>query len=206
MMSPSNSKTRNVRDVERDWMARASSGDIEAFGELFESCYPRIFRMAYAILHDRAAADDVAQETFLKAFDKISSYRGESAPRAWLSSIALNVCRHRLRAGKHTEGGVTDRALESGRRLFRPRTRAGASKAVEHENLRLLVLALGFLTEAQREVFLLHYEQDLSYEEIGQILGLGSGTARALAHRAKASLRARLGSQAWIAKNVSLAD
>ena len=59
---------------------------------------------------------------------------------------------------------------------------------------RLLAIAMGYLTESQREVFLLHYDQNLSYEDIGQILDMRPGAARALAHRAKANLRRRLSS------------
>jgi RNA polymerase sigma-70 factor (ECF subfamily) len=185
---------------EREFMTRALAGDTEAYGDLFEMCQPKIFRMAYGILHDNAAAEDAVQETFLKGLDRISTYRGDSAPRAWFASIALNVCRHRIREGKHLESGVTDRTLEGGRRIFRPRTRAAASRAVQHEDHRLLAIAMGFLTESQREVFLLHYDQGLSYDEIGEILGLRAGAARALAHRAKANLREKLGSEIWISK------
>jgi RNA polymerase sigma-70 factor (ECF subfamily) len=165
-------------------------------------CQPKIFRLAYGILHDSAAAEDAVQETFLKGLDRSSTYRGDSAPRAWFASIALNVCRHRLREGKHLESGVTDRKLEGGHRIFRPRTRAAASRAVQHEDHRLLAIAMGYLTESQREVFILHYDQGLSYDEIGEILGLRAGAARALAHRAKANLREKLGSEIWVSKNV----
>ncbi len=179
------------QDLERALMTRALSGDTEAYGQLFEMCRPRVHRMAYSILHDSASADDVVQEAFLRGLDRISTYRGESAPRAWFLSIALNVCRHRLRESKHLEG-ANDRTLEAGRRIFRPRTRAVASKVIQQENHRLLAIAMGYLTDSQREVFLLHYDQNLSYEVIGQILDMRPGAARALAHRAKANLRKRL--------------
>lgn len=179
------------QDLERSLMTRALAGDTDAYGQLFEMCRPRVHRMAYSILHDSASADDVVQEAFLRGLDRISTYRGESAPRAWFLSIALNVCRHRLRESKHLEG-ANDRTLEAGRRIFRPRTRAVASKVIQQENHRLLAIAMGYLTDSQREVFLLHYDQNLSYEDIGQILDMRPGAARALAHRAKANLRKRL--------------
>lgn len=193
MMRSPNAPRGGDQDFERGLMNRALLGDTEAYGELFELCRAKIHRMAYAILHDSATADDVVQETFLRGLDRISTYRGESAPRAWFSSIALNVCRHRIRENKHLEG-ANDRTLESGRRVFRPKTRAVASKVIQKEDHRQLVVAMGFLTDSQREVFLLHYDQNLSYEDIGQILDLRPGAARALAHRAKANLRRRLGS------------
>lgn len=179
------------QDLERTLMSRALAGNTDAYGQLFELCRPRVHRMAYSILHDSASADDVVQEAFLRGLDRISTYRGESAPRAWFLSIALNVCRHRLRESKHLEG-ANDRTLEAGRRIFRPRTRAVASKVIQQENHRLLAIAMGYLTDSQREVFLLHYDQNLSYEDIGHILDMRPGAARALAHRAKANLRKRL--------------
>jgi RNA polymerase sigma-70 factor (ECF subfamily) len=184
-------------------MSRAMAGDSRAYGELFEKYRERISRMAYAIVHDASAAEDVVQETFLKGLDRIATYRAEAAPRAWFSSIALNVCRHRLREGKREAERAGERQLDGGRRLWRPRTRGAATKVVQQENNRLLAVALGFLTEAQREVFVLHYDQGLAYEEIAQIVGIRPGAARALAHRAKAALRDKLGSEVWISRHAS---
>jgi RNA polymerase sigma-70 factor (ECF subfamily) len=189
--------------VEMGLMSRAMAGDSGAYGELFEKYRERISRMAYAIVHDQSAAEDVVQETFLKGLDRIATYRAEAAPRAWFSSIALNVCRHRLREGKREAERAGERQLDGGRRLWRPRTRGAATKVVQQENNRLLAVALGFLTEAQREVFVLHYDQGLAYEEIAQIVGIRPGAARALAHRAKAALRDKLGSEVWISRHAS---
>lgn len=189
--------------AEIELMSRAMAGDSSAYGELFEKYRERISRMAYAIVHDQSAAEDVVQETFLKGLDRIATYRAEAAPRAWFSSIALNVCRHRLREGKREAERAGERQLDGGRRLWRPRTRGAATKVVQQENNRLLAVALGFLTEAQREVFVLHYDQGLAYEEIAQIVGIRPGAARALAHRAKAALRDKLGSEVWISRHAS---
>ena len=183
-------------------MARAMAGDGPAYGRIFELYRPGIYNIAYAILHNDAGAEDVVQETFAKGFDRISTFRSESSPKAWLSSIAINACRHRLRENRRGVEQAGERVLDGGRRLWRPRTRGAASKLVQNESQRLLAIALGYLTEQQREVFLLHYEQELPYDEIGQILGIRSGAARALAHRAKAALRQRLESEVWISKQV----
>jgi RNA polymerase sigma-70 factor, ECF subfamily len=189
-------------DLDRRLMAKALTGDLRAYGDLIERHHERLHRLSYGILHDLAAAEDAVQETFLKALDRIASYRGESAPQAWLTAIALNVCRHRIRDGKREPAGVEHRTLEGGRQVQRPRSRAAASRAAQHEHSRLLAIAMGYLTEAQREAFLLHYDQGLPYEEVGQILGIRPGAARALAHRAKASLREHLGDEGWAADNL----
>lgn len=188
--------------MDMESMRRAMAGDAEAYGQLFERSRERIYRLAYGFLHDAAGAEDCVQETFTKGLANLSSYRGESHPRGWFSSIAMNVCRRRLRDGKHQQEGASDRTLEGGRRFWRPQTRAPLSKVVLQEDFRLLALAMGYLTEPQREVFLLHYLQELSYDEIGGILGIRAGAARALSHRAKAMLRDKLGSEVWVSKHI----
>jgi RNA polymerase sigma-70 factor (ECF subfamily) len=174
-------------------MNRSRSGDMTPYAILFKRHADRIWRLAYMILHSSAAAEDVTQETFTRGLTHITSYRGESEPRAWFSSIALNLCRHHIR-DRSKEAELADSAtLEQGGRIGRPRTRGAISSAVRRETNRLLVIALGYLTHAQREVFVLHYVDDLPYEEISKILEIRPGAARALAHRAKAVLQKHLG-------------
>jgi RNA polymerase sigma-70 factor (ECF subfamily) len=178
-------------------MARANAGDRESYSRIFELCQKRIYGLAYTLLHHAAEADDCVQETFLIGLEKLSTYRGESSPHAWFAAIALNLCRHRFRDGKRDPAAVPAQKLDSGHRVARPRTRAVVSKLAQKEHGRLIAIALGALTQPQREVFALRYEEELSYEEIGQILGLKTGAARALAHRAKAVLREELGPRVW---------
>ena len=178
---------------DQELMNRSKGGDMTPYALLFKRHADRIWRMAYMILHSSAAAEDVTQETFTRGLTHIASYRGEAEPRAWFSSIALNLCRHYLR-DKNKEAELADSAkLERGGRVGRPRTRGALSSAVRRETNRLLAVALGYLTQAQREVFVLHYVDDLPYEEVSQILEIRPGAARALAHRAKAVLQKQLG-------------
>lgn len=174
-------------------MEKAKAQDMTSYAVLFKRHADRIWRLAYMILHSWTAAEDVVQETFTRGLTHIASYRGEAEPRAWFSSIALNLCRHYLR-DRNKEAELVDSAkLERGGRIRRPRTRGALSSAVRRETNRLLAVALGFLTQAQREVFVLHYVDELPYEDVGQILEIRPGAARALAHRAKAALQKKLG-------------
>src|SRR5438552_13315507 len=99
--------------IERDLMNRALAGDALAYGGLFELHRERIYRMAYAMLHDSDAGEDCVQATFANGLANLSSYRGESEPKAWFTAIALNLCRHRVRDWKHAPGAAADHALES---------------------------------------------------------------------------------------------
>jgi RNA polymerase sigma factor (sigma-70 family) len=174
-------------------MEKAKTQDMTSYAVLFKRHADRIWRLAYMILHSWTAAEDVVQETFTRGLTHIASYRGEAEPRAWFSSIALNLCRHYLRDRNKEAEFVDSSKLERGGRIRRPRTRGALSSAVRRETNRLLAVALGFLTQAQREVFVLHYVDELPYEDVGQILDIRPGAARALAHRAKAALQKKLG-------------
>jgi RNA polymerase sigma-70 factor (ECF subfamily) len=191
--APGNTLAASAELSDQELMNRSKGGDMTPYALLFKRHADRIWRMAYMILHSSAAAEDVTQETFTRGLTHIASYRGEAEPRAWFSSIALNLCRHYLR-DKNKEAELADSAkLERGGRVGRPRTRGALSSAVRRETNRLLAVALGYLTQAQREVFVLHYVDDLPYEEVSQILEIRPGAARALAHRAKAVLQKQLG-------------
>jgi RNA polymerase sigma-70 factor (ECF subfamily) len=174
-------------------MGRALKGEREPYAELFQRHAERIWRLAFLILHSTSGAEDVVQETFTRGLSRIQSYRGEAEPKAWFSSIALNLCRHLLRDRKKEAELAKADKLDRGVRIGRPRTRGALTSAIRREGNNMLTIALGFLTEAQREVFVLHYVDELPYETIGQILNLKAGAARALAHRAKSVLQKKLG-------------
>ena len=179
---------------DRMLMARAQAGAVEAFTELYDLHAQRTFRMAYAVVHNRSTAEEIVQESFVRGLEKVKSYRGEAPPRAWLASITLNLCRHYLRDRK-TSGAryAEDKNIEGARPLRRARTRGVFTQVSLRESSHLLAVALGYLTEAQREVVALRFEKGLSYEEIGDILDMQPGAARALVFRAKVTLKEKLG-------------
>lgn len=174
-------------------MHLASSGEMTPYAVLFRRHADRIWRMAYMILHSSSMAEDVVQETFTQGLSHIRSYRGEAEPRTWFSSIALNLCRHILRDRKKEAQLAGEEKLDQGSRAYKPRPRGALTSAIRREGNRMLTMALGYLTEAQREVFVLHYIDDLPYEDVARILNIRAGAARALAHRAKLMLQKRLG-------------
>lgn len=167
-------------------MRLAAAGDAIAFSELVRRHTPAIHRMSYLLLHSSAEAEDVVQETFAAALERMDQFRGEGEPGGWFYAIALNLCRRRLREEKRR-----DQLVDSARHM-RMERRGVLTSALRRETARKLALALGYLTEEQREVFVLHYVEELPYEEISGILGVTPEAARALAHRARVALRERL--------------
>ncbi len=176
---------------DRRLMEKAAEGDRAAYAELFQGHAPRLQRLAYLILHDSASAEDAMQETFTRGLDKVRTWRGEARPDVWLYSIALNVCRKQLRKDSVREASASPDDLEGGRRPGRT-PRGVLTSIVRRETSRRLAIALGFLTDLQREVFVLHYVEGLPYDEIAPLLGVSVVGARGLAHRAKAVLREKL--------------
>lgn len=172
-------------------MERARQGDRESYGKLFQRQAPGIWQMAYLILHNAEAAEDAVQETFTAGMEHLADFRGESEPRAWFCAIALNVCRQMIRRRQVRESRADTSALEAGRPQGPPK-RGVLTSLLRHETSRRLAIALGFLTDAQREVFVLHHVEDLPFEEIAKITGRRPGALRALAHRARLILREKL--------------
>ena len=176
---------------DRALMARSGAGDRGAYAELFARHADRIWHSAYYLLHDRWAADDVLQETFTRGLSGIEGYRGDAEPATWLGMIALNLCRRQLRDSKRRAKSAEAPALEKRRKPGR-RPRGVLTSVLRRETERQLVLALGFLTEGQREVFVLHYVEEMPFKEIAEALGTTVSAALALAHRARQEILSRV--------------
>jgi RNA polymerase sigma-70 factor (ECF subfamily) len=177
-------------EPEGELMHRAIGGDRLAYAELFRRYSERIARLAYLLLHDAASAEDAVQETFTNGLAKIHTWRGDSTPIAWFSAIALNVCRRTLRDRRTHAELAGPEALEAAHRPGSAH-RGVVTSVVRRETARRLSVALGFLTDAQREVFVLHYVEGLPYDVIADMLKTTPGAARALAHRGRAVLQER---------------
>ena len=154
--------------------------DEELFRELYRRHAPALYR--FALLRAGAeAADDVVQETWLRAMRGLAGYRGAAAFRTWLTGIALNVCREgkgrrmRLVPAEPSLAAVPDPE---------PPTSAGERKDLQW--------AIGKLPEAAREVLLLHDVEGHTHSEIGELLGIAPGTSKSQLHKARRALRASL--------------
>lgn len=148
---------------------------------LFESHADSILRMCFLYLNDRQAAEDALQETFIKAYRNIGSFRGDSAPGTWLIRIAVNTCKNFLRSSRELLGTeYTD--VET---LLPP--------VEEDEAARLSVCGeIGRLPQKYREVILLYYYQELSMKEISSVLELPQTTVAYRLRQGKKLLRPAL--------------
>lgn len=161
----------------------------EAFAELVRRYQDRVYALAYRFLRNHSDAEDVAQETFLRAFRSLETFQAGGRFAPWLFRIATNLCLDLLRARRPIvsleDNPVPPASLE----------RVEATVDVR-ERWRALQEALQTLPEAFRVVFLLRHESDLSYQEIAQTLGIPINTVRTRLHRARELLRERL--KEWV--------
>jgi RNA polymerase sigma-70 factor (ECF subfamily) len=153
-------------------LAVESEGDRErAFEALLEMYEDRVLRLAYAILEDRAAAEDAAQEAFVRIWKALPRFRGEAALSTWVYSIARNAALTRLaRERRHPREPVREVA---------------APAAAEPPDLEPL---LARLPENYRRVLRLYYLEEKSYEQVAEALAIPMGTVKTHLHRAKKML------------------
>jgi RNA polymerase sigma-70 factor (ECF subfamily) len=188
------------RTADLDAVERCLAGDREAFGEIVERWQDRIYGAVLRMVRDTELARDLAQETFLRAYSKLSSFRGDSAVGTWLYSIALNQVRSEMRkraALKYGSpvslDGIRGGDGDDGPRYEPADSAAGAAeRAVTKEDCALLLAEMGQLDAEHREVLVLREFQDLPYDEIASVLEVPVGTVRSRLHRARGELRERL--------------
>jgi RNA polymerase sigma-70 factor, ECF subfamily len=162
--------------------ARVLAGDLDAFEGIVQRWQHRLVSLAWRFCRDPALAEDMAQEAFLKAFRSLAAFRGESAFSTWLTAVALNTYRSRLRAE-----GPPLLSLDPARTF---RTEAGALRGLmERQDAEGVRKAILTLPARYREAILLFYFEDKSVAEAASVLGIAEGTLKARLHRGRALLR-----------------
>lgn len=160
---------------------------------LMRAHYPYIHRLAISILDDESEADDAAQETFIAACRSLERFRGEASPRTWLTSIAINACRGRLRKRKIFQ--TLQSTLQS-LHLLRLAPVSPEESALQSESDRRLWQAVDSLDEKHRLPVILFYVHELSVPEIAAVLGTSQGTVHSRLHYARKKLQTELGNLA----------
>lgn len=170
--------------TESQLIQRLKDGDHGVTRSLYDLHVDRVFRLCYRFAGEYDLAQDFTQETFVRAFSKIATFRGESAFGTWISAIATSVSLNELRRIKRfrtREAPLDDQLV-------------GASTAtrVEPDLREDLHRAIDDLPEGYRTVFLLHDLEGYTHEEIGEILGIKAGTSKSQLFRARSRLREML--------------
>ena len=175
--------------VYRGWdevsLLRASlNGEVEAWGEIVVRYKQAVFGLCLGFLRNRADAEDLTHDAFIRAYENLRRYQLERKFSTWLFTVAANLCRNRLRYRRYhpviepldlQEGGIDPAA------------------AVAREDRQVRVKrALESLSPGYRSPLVLRYYNELSYREIGELLSLPEGTIKTRIHRAKVMLKQEL--------------
>ncbi len=182
---------------ERNLVERAKSGDQSAFRAIMEQNNRRLYRVARAVMKDDTEAEDVVQETYLRAFFNLSKFRGESSLTTWLTRIALNEALGRKRKQRAM---VTLETVETAQQTSAQIIQFPAMNtetdpersAAQNEIQRLLERAMDALPEPFRVVFVMRDVEEMSIEETAFHLGIRPQTVKTRLHRARRLLRQSL--------------
>lgn len=165
---------------------RVLGGDVEAFGLIVDRYHPRALKVATAVLGDSDDAEDAVQEAFVRAFRALASYAERERFGAWLMRIVVNQSRTRATRGRRwSAGGAHPDGIET---LADP-TRHPSETLSQREEL---AHALAQLGAEQREAVVLRFAEELSYEEMAVVTGVGVSALKMRVQRACARLRSLL--------------
>jgi RNA polymerase sigma factor (sigma-70 family) len=187
VLTPSSTTTNaavtGMESAERIMVMAALAGDDEAFETVIRTYSRRVYVVAYAIVQDVSEAEDIVQETFLKAHHQRSKLREPEKFPAWLLTVTRNAARDRLRrrrpqADPETMGALVDHSAV---------TPGSAMEQEEHQ--KHLRRALASLPEEHRTALTLRYLEGLDYRAIETTMGLSNGALRGILGRALGTLR-----------------
>ncbi len=170
---------------EAELVREAQSGEVGAFEQLFRTHQGRIYALCLRMVADPARAEDLTQESFVRAWRKLGSFRGKSAFGTWLHRLAVNVVLGDLRSRKRWESRTDE--LESSEPGLPAPPRRDTLAAIDLEQ------AITGLPPQARTVFVLHDVEGYKHREIATMIGIAEGTCKAHLHRARNLLRKALG-------------
>lgn len=174
---------------EKKLIAQIIAGDSDAFAELVSAYEDKVYNLCLRMCSDREEAKDLAQEAFFKAWRGLAFYKQEAAFSTWLYRLTTNVCIDHLRQKKrHAASSLT--AVEEEEQIDVPDPSPTPEEMVfDRRRKEIVASAMSQLEEEFRTVLTLRVVQELSYDEIGEILDLKVGTVKSRLARAREKLR-----------------
>lgn len=184
-------------DPDAALMLRVKQGDTAAFTTLVEKYMQPVMNLAFRTLRDETEAEDLAQTAFVQAWKSAARYEPSAKFSTWLFTIARNLClneirrrtRHPAESLDQTRDDSDDQPLHQ---VEDRRTSAAPENLLRNELERKVDEALLVLPENQRTALLLCRQEELSYEEIADVLGCSLSATKSLIHRARETIKARL--------------
>lgn len=161
-----------------DDVALARRGDVDAFGRLYKESAPAVYRVCRRMVADETQARELVQDTFVRAWERLTQFRGDSAFTTWLHRLAVTTTLEHLRRTRRD----LFRHVEADDDLAVRSTASALDARVDVE------AALDKLPPGARTVFVLHDIEGYSHDEIARMTGIAAGTARAQLWRARRAL------------------
>ncbi|MBP1932010.1 RNA polymerase sigma factor [Ammoniphilus resinae] len=175
----------------KGFLGKQSEKDEQFQRILFEMFYQRIYRIAYFITHDQDLAQDVVQETFIKAFKNLYHLEDGNKMAAWLGTIATRTAIDFLRKEKRWNDFTTEDVYIDNQ--VKNQTISSVERKVENRFIRELLRGeIMILKPEFKQVIILRYEYEMTYEEMASALEITVGTVKARLHRAKLKLKSSL--------------
>ena len=169
---------------------RCRRGDALAWEALVRRCQGRVFGVAFQYMHDAEEARDVAQDVFVRVYERLDGFRGDDSFVAWIVCMTRNACIDRLRK-RSARPPASDLPVEAG--LDIASTAPGPEEAAAAgDRARLLHRALGQMSDSSREMIVLKDIQGLKLAEIAGLLDLPIGTVKSRSSRARIELASRI--------------
>ena len=165
-------------------ITRVVAGDAAAERELYETYVDRIYRLAFRLAGEDELARDFTQATFIRAFEKIGSFRGESSLSTWLHSIGVSVALNGLRKTKRQRN--REAPMEEGLSI------GSSSREAEPDLKERMARAIDSLADKYRTVFVMHDVEGYTHEEISGTLSIPIGTSKSHLFQARSKLRVAL--------------
>jgi len=179
---------------------RFHAGDEEAFVEIIERHREKIFAIALSLLRNHADAEEIAQDTFIRAHRGLANFRGDSSLTTWLHRIALNLSRNRywyyFRRNRHAsssfDSAFSDDNQASLATLIASDAPSPVQEAAANEFTELVAKCMELLGAGHRDILTRRNIMNCSYDDIAQSLGISIGTVKSRIARARICLRALL--------------
>lgn len=170
---------------ERVLVSRAQAGDLEAFEALYRANLGRVYALCYRLAGEASLAEELAQDVFVRAWQRLGSFRGESAFSSWLHPLTVNVALSERRSRRRRTSRLM--STDDPAAFERPESkRTGPEARFDIDR------ALETLPPGARSVFVLHDVEGYKHEEIAKMTGVATGTSKAQLHRARRLLREAL--------------
>jgi RNA polymerase sigma-70 factor (ECF subfamily) len=173
-----------------DIVQRVRAGDVDAFGQIVKGYERRVFALAVMMLRNREGADDVTQDAFVRAFERLDLYDVQRPFYPWLATITIRLSHNWL--ARHSPAARLETPIQPESSAYASAAPAALDVLMAEDEGRHLWRLVEQLPLGERTAVVLHYRQELSVSEVASAIGVTAGTVKTLLFRARQHLRTSL--------------